>query len=178
MAPCTSITHSVVFQWTDRIHIKTHPAFRMYAVSPSPLLPFLPCYFLKLEILMLTLSWGLRLFSLVTSPAFLWFVKCLAYHQSFTDLVDVFCQSLHFKVRQQRFLKEMYYHWPWKFPVLGSKARLFSNAVGFPCCLQWNYFTWSNACFISPVHGWSSICYRWELQTKSVTFQGLQRAVN
>lgn len=49
MAPCTSFNLSAVFQPTDRIHIKTHPAFRIYAVSPSPLLPFFPCYFVKIR---------------------------------------------------------------------------------------------------------------------------------
>ena len=39
--------------------------------------------------------------------AFLWLVKCLVWDQSSTDLVDVFYQSLHFKVRKQRLLKEI-----------------------------------------------------------------------
>ena len=112
MAPCTSINHSAVLQQTDRIHIKTRPAFRVYAVSPSPLLPFSPCYFFKLRKPNASSELRIETFhSLVTSPAFLWFVKCLAYPQSSTDLLDVFCQSLHFKVKKQRFLKEMYYHW-------------------------------------------------------------------
>lgn len=179
MAPCTSVNHSAVFQQTNRIHMKSHPAFRTYTVSPSPLLPFFPCYFFK--IWKPNANSDLRIVTfhiLVTSPAFLWFVKCLAYHQSSIDLVEIFCRSPHFKVRKQRFLKEMYYHWLWNFPVLGSETRLLSNTVGFPCCLQWDYFIWSDACFISPVHEWFSRCYRWQLLIKRITFQGLQRAVN
>lgn len=179
MAPWTSVNHSAVFQRTDRIHSKTHLACRIYAVSPSPLLPFFPCYFFDIRKPNANSELRIETFhSLIMSPAFPWFVKCLAYHQSSTDLVDIFCQSLHFKVGKQRVLKEIYYHWLWNFPLSNSKPRVLSNTVDFPCCLQWDYFISSHAYFISAVHEWSSRCYRWQLQIKRDTFQRLQRAVD
>lgn len=126
MAPWTSVNHSAVFQQTDRIHSKTHPACRIYAVSPSSLLPFFPCYFFEIRKPNANSELRIETFhSLVMSPAFPWVVKCLAYHQSSTDLVDIFCQSLHFKVGKPRVLKEMYYHWLWNFPLSNSKTRVY-----------------------------------------------------
>lgn len=106
MVLCTGVNYLDVFHHAERICIKTSPDFRVYAVSPF-LLPLSFCVISTLESPVLTLSWGLRLFMVLSLLAFLRLVKCLVWDQSSTDLVDIFYQSLHFKVRKQRFLKEI-----------------------------------------------------------------------